>query len=193
VFVVGPTGVGKTTTVAKLAAGAAMYERSRVLLISADNYRIGAEAQLRTYAEIMGLPLVALQSDAELAAAIEAHSQCNLVFVDTAGRSQRNAEGLRETAELIAAVPVHQREVHLVVAAGTREREMHDVARAFASLRPDALLITKLDEALCYGPLLGLVERCGHPLSYLANGQAVPEDIEVASPNRLAEMILRGY
>ncbi len=192
-FLVGPTGVGKTTTIAKLAAQMAIVERQRVLLVNADNYRIGAATQLQTYADIMGLPLVVVRSPAELAEAVARYARTDLILVDTPGHSQRNSAGLAETRALIDAVPAARRQVYLAVSATTRQCELLDVEAAFGSLDVTALVVTKIDEALHYGPLVSLVAKRKRVLAYLTTGQSVPEDLEAATPLRLAELTLRGY
>lgn len=192
-FLVGPTGVGKTTTLAKLAAQLAIVERQHVLLVNADNYRIGAETQLQTYADIMGLPFAVVRSPAELAETAVRYARTDLILVDTPGHSQRNSAGLAETRALIDAVPDARRQVYLAVSATTRLHELLDVEAAFGSLEATTLVATKVDEALHYGPLVSLVAKRKRALAYLTTGQSVPEDLEVATPLRLAELTLRGY
>lgn len=192
-FLVGPTGVGKTTTIAKLAAQLAVIEQRRVLLACADDYRVGAEAQLQTYASIMGVPLAVVPTGGELRDVVQRHKAMDFILVDMPGYSQRNRDGLAEAKSLIEAVPRQQRQVHLAISASTRLSELRDMVGAFLQLGVSAIVATKLDETLHFGPLLSVLASSGKPLSYLTTGQRVPEDLEVATPTRLAELVLRGY
>lgn len=185
---VGPTGVGKTTTIAKLAALFKLREHRRVGLITTDTYRIAAVEQLRTYAEIIGLPLRVATTPAEVADATAALRECDVVLMDTAGRPPRDAARLAETRDLMAAArPTH---VHLVLSASAAPAVMAQAADRFAALSPTRLLVTKLDEAGPLGPLVGLVRRVALPLSYATHGQEVPDHITPASADRLAELVL---
>ncbi len=192
-FVVGPTGVGKTTTLAKLAAQLAVVEGKRVMLVNADNYRIGAEAQLQIYADIMNLPAETVRDTKDLASLMHQERSTDFFLVDTPGRAQRNRDGLTDARDLIASVSPAGREVHLVVSAPTRLRELRDIVSSFSTLSVDALLITKLDEALNFGPTLSLLAGADLPVSYFTAGQSVPEDLEPATGERLVELVLRGY
>lgn len=192
-FLVGPTGVGKTTTIAKLAAQLALMEKREVVLVGADTYRIGAEAQLQTYADIMRLPLEIVRSAEEMANLVQRRRNADLILVDMPGRSQRNQEGLAEAAALVGAVPAERRRVELVISASTRLHELEDILAAFGRLGAQSLIVTKLDEALHFGPLISLVAKQQKPLTYFCAGQNVPEDIAQASAAHLAELALGGY
>lgn len=185
---VGPTGVGKTTTIAKLAANYSLLGGKRVALITVDTYRIAAVEQLKTYAEIIGVPLDVAFTPHELKEAIARRSDYDMVLVDTAGRSQKHK---MQMAELRAFLDVVDKpEVHLVLSATTRTKDMADIIQRFSQLPIRYLIMTKLDETSTYGPLLNACRLSGKPLSYVTNGQTVPDDIEVAEGDRIAEMIL---
>lgn len=188
VALVGPTGVGKTTTVAKLAANVKLGQNLRVGLVTVDTYRIAAVEQLRTYAEIIDLPLAVANSPEEMPAAIASLGEVDLVLIDTAGRSPRDEVKIRELADFLAAA--HPDEVHLVLSAVATERSLRAAVNRFAAVHADRLILTKLDEADGLGAALAVIGNAGLPVSYLTTGQAVPDDIEPAVRARLARLIL---
>ncbi|MBI5017355.1 MAG: flagellar biosynthesis protein FlhF [Deltaproteobacteria bacterium] len=191
VALVGPTGVGKTTTAAKLAARCALQEKRRVGLVTVDTFRIAAVEQLRTFAKIMDVPLrVALDAEG-LRAAVADFADRDLVLVDTAGQSPRDEQALRDLLDLLPAEAGI--EVHLVLSVTTRARDLERILRHYGPVRPSRLLLTKLDETDCHGPLLGLPLASRLPLSYLTTGQNVPDDIEEATPSRVAAFLLQGW
>jgi flagellar biosynthetic protein FlhF len=185
---VGPTGVGKTTTIAKLAANYSLLAGKRVALITVDTYRIAAVDQLKTYAEIIGVPLDVAFTPQELKDAIEHRSEYDLILVDTAGRSQKHKMQMQELRAFMDVIPDAQ--IHLVLSATTRLKDMLDVIERFGQLAIDYLIITKLDETSTFGALYNACRLTGKPLSYVTNGQTVPDDIEVADGDRIADMIL---
>jgi flagellar biosynthesis protein FlhF len=187
---VGPTGVGKTTTLAKLAAAYKLRQGRRVGLITADTYRIAAVDQLRTYAEIIGLPLKVVLTPAEILAACQSLADCDAILIDSAGRSQHDATRLDELRRFVDAVAPH--ETHLVLSATASGSVLTRIAERFAPLAPSRVIFTKLDEAVTLGPLLGVARRIGLKLSYFTTGQEVPDHIELAHPDRLARAILSG-
>jgi flagellar biosynthesis protein FlhF len=188
VALVGPTGVGKTTTVAKLAANIKLVHGLRVGLVTVDTYRIAAIEQLKTYAEIIDVPLVVANDPGEMRNAIEELGPMDMVFIDTAGRSPRDEVKIRELAEFMSRA--RPDEVHLVLSAGAGERSLRAAAERFAQVSADRLILTKLDEAESLGAILGVVGPTGRPISYLTTGQAVPDDIEPADRQRLVRLIL---
>jgi flagellar biosynthesis protein FlhF len=190
ICLVGPTGVGKTTTVAKLAATCKLRHARRVGLITSDTYRIAAVEQLRTYAGIIGLPLKVANTPAEMTQAIADLSAMDVIIVDTAGRSQHDARRLDELKAFITAAAPD--ETHLVLASTVGETVLQRTADRFKPLGPDRCILTKLDEAVCTGQIAGLTGRIGLPLSFVTVGQEVPDDIEPARADRLARVALDG-
>lgn len=188
VALVGPTGVGKTTTVAKLAANFKLVHGLRPGLVTVDTFRIAAVEQLRTYAEIIDLPLAVANSPAEMRKAIDSLGDVDLVLIDTAGRSPRDEVKIRELADFLAEAKPD--EVHLVLSATSGERSLRAAVERFAVVRADRLILTKLDEADGLGGVLAAIGQANRPVSYLTTGQAVPDDIEPADRARLAALIL---
>ena len=182
---VGPPGVGKTTTIAKIAAQQRARGGARLRLIAADGFRVGAVEQLRLYADIIDAPFAVARTAGELKQAL-AHSR-SPVLVDTAGRSpaDRGAQGLWDA---IAGQPGVQ--THLVVAAATSAHELDRIFERFRAARPDRLVLTKLDEAGSLSPLVGLLRAQNLPISYLGTGQRVPEDLERATGDLLAACVV---
>ena len=188
VALVGPTGVGKTTTVAKLAANFKLAHGFRPGLVTVDTYRIAAVEQLRTYAEIIDLPLAVANSPGEMTRAIDELGDVDIVLIDTAGRSPRDEVKIRELADFLA--EARPDEVHLVLSAVSGERSLRAAVERFAVVHADRLILTKLDEADGLGGVLAVLGQADRPVSYLTTGQAVPDDIEPADRARLARLIL---
>lgn len=185
---VGPTGVGKTTTIAKLAAYYAITERRRVGLITVDTYRIAAVEQLRVYAEIMGLPLEVAMTPAELKAGLQRLHEMDVVLMDTAGRSPHDATKLHELeAMLAAAKPDH---TVLCLSSTTQVDEIPGIVERFAVAPLTSVILTKVDETLRPGWILNACSSVQLPLVYLTTGQNVPDDIELAEATRLVSRIL---
>jgi len=188
VALVGPTGVGKTTTIAKLAAHYTVSRKARVALVTTDTFRVGAVEQLKTYSRIMGVPLEVASTRQELEKALASHQDKDLILIDTVGRSPRDhemLEGLRAMLDSSFAI-----ETHLCVAATTRERELRAIVESFGGLGATRLLVTKLDESSSFGAIVNLQTEKKLSLSYFTRGQKVPEDIEAASGRKVAELIL---
>ncbi|HVP09735.1 MAG TPA: flagellar biosynthesis protein FlhF [Phycisphaerae bacterium] len=188
VALVGPTGVGKTTTIAKLAANMKLRKGKTVGLITIDTYRIAAVEQLKVYAQILDVPLAAVVSQAEMAAAIGRMSDLDLILIDTAGRSQRDEPRIAELQGLLSAAQPDQ--VHLVLATTSREATIHEAIKNFSVLGIQHLIFTKLDEALGFGVILNVLNSVNMRLSYLTTGQSVPNDIEEGSAWRIAQLIV---
>jgi flagellar biosynthesis protein FlhF len=185
---IGPTGVGKTTTLAKLAAMKAVEERKRVALVTVDTFRIAAVAQLETYARIMSVPLEVAGSSQELHNALKKHENCDLVLIDTAGRSPNNRKEINEIHDVFH-IPerVHH---YLVLSATTQYSHLVNAESRFGVLPFKSYIFTKLDEVDDASPMVNFLFSRSKPVSYFTTGQQVPEDIEPASRKRLAAMIL---
>ncbi len=188
VALVGPTGVGKTTTIAKLAANFRLREKRKVGLITVDTYRIAAVEQLRTYAEIIDLPMQVVSTPREMREAVARMAELDLVLMDTAGRSPRDEVKIHELKSFLSEARAD--EVHLVLGSGAASSTLQRTAERFSLVGVNRLILTKLDEATGLGNLLPLLRNCSQPLSYLTNGQNVPDDIEVANNQRLARLML---
>lgn len=186
---IGTTGVGKTTTLAKVAAHFVLEQNLKGALITADTYRISAVEQLKKYAEILGLPVEVVYSSADLRKAITRHRGKDFILVDTAGRSQYNEFQMDELKELLTAYP--RMEKHLVVSATTKEQDAAEIMERFSACGPDRIIFTKTDETRTVGMVLNLLAGRELPLSFLSNGQSVPDDIIPATAQRLAELLLR--
>jgi flagellar biosynthesis protein FlhF len=188
VAVVGPTGVGKTTTIAKLAANYRLRERKRVGLITVDTYRVAAVEQLRTYADIIDLPMEVVATPREMREAVARMSHLDLVLMDTAGRSPRDEVRIQELKSMLA--EARPDEVHLVLSTTASANAMAATADRFAEVGTTAITLTKLDEATSLGHLISLIRKCPLPIAYLTDGQNVPDDIQVAVADRLASAML---
>lgn len=190
IALIGPTGVGKTTTVAKLAATFKLKQAKHVGLITLDTYRIAAVDQLRTYADIIGIPLHVCNTAAELDSAVNKCSGCDVILIDTAGRSQRDDPKLEQLKKFIDTANPH--EVHLVLSSTCTQKVMLEAAQRFSAVRTDRIIFTKLDEAVSFGVLLNVSKQVGKELSYITTGQEVPHQIEPTASLRLADLVLTG-
>ena len=190
VALVGPTGVGKTTNLAKLAALFSVRKRARVGLVTSDTYRVAATDQLRVYANIIGLDLRVVHDAKETAAALREFARHDLILVDTAGGSPFNRKQIAEAASILdAAAP---NEVMLSLGASTPIEDMREITERFAPLKPTSLFFTKLDETRRYGPIFALAQETGLPISYLSFGQNVPDDVVLAHPGLVADLVMEG-
>ena len=190
VALIGPTGVGKTTNLAKLAARFAVRERRRVAFVTADTYRVAAPDQLRVYADIIGLRMKIVNEPKEMRAALDALHDYDLVLIDTAGSSQFNREQLDELQRMMEAAEPSA--IMLAAAANTPLDDLRQVVENFGRVRPSSLLFTKLDETQRYGAMFAMALEAGLPLSYLSVGQNVPDDIVLAEPAMVANLVLEG-
>lgn len=187
-MMVGPTGVGKTTTLAKLAGRFGMQEGCRLGLITVDTYRVAAVEQLRTYAEIIDLPMQIVTTPAEMQAALDSFADCDLVLIDTAGRSPHDDRRLNELKDLIAVAQPDY--VYLVLSLASGAGALRSAADRFSAVTPTSVIFTKLDEASGCGGLLSATRDIGLPVAYFTTGQEVPRDIEPANPCRAARLIV---
>jgi flagellar biosynthesis protein FlhF len=186
VALVGPTGVGKTTTVAKIAARALLEARKRVALVTVDTYRVGACEQLARYGEIMNVPVLVARDRVELLSAIARVKDRDLVLVDTAGRSC--AEDVARQVGILRAVEGIQLQLVLSAATGALDLAAH--AERWRALRPERVIVSKVDEAAGPGSILSAAVRLGRPISCLADGQRVPEDLHAVTGAGLASLVL---
>ncbi|MDO9225659.1 MAG: flagellar biosynthesis protein FlhF [Pseudomonadota bacterium] len=191
---VGPTGVGKTTTVAKLAARAVLrHGAAKVALVTTDTYRIGAQDQLRIYGRILGTPVFAVRDEGDLELTLADLSSRHLVLIDTVGMSQRDKRVAEQIALLTGQGGGEERTVKrlLLLGAPSQGVTLEEVARAYSGPGLIGCILTKIDEALTYGPVLDVAIRHELPLHYITNGQRVPEDLHQANPTYLADRAFR--
>lgn len=188
VALVGPTGVGKTTTIAKLAANFRLRDSVRMGLVTVDTYRIAAVEQLRTYAEIIDLPMKVVTNPLEMRRALDELSGLDLVLIDTAGRSPRDELRIQELKSLLN--EAHIDEAHLVLSMTSSARALKATADKFGAANISSLILTKLDEAPGLGGILSAARQIPFPVSYVTTGQDVPNDIEPANASRLSRLIL---
>ncbi len=192
IMLVGPTGVGKTTTLAKISARYRYANdsgfRPKIVFITADLYRLAAIEQLQKYSEILGAELEVTYSPEEVRQALKKHSDAHLVLFDTAGTCQRNMPQMSTLGSIVKAS--NPTEVHLVLSATTKFGDLVDIVNHFKEVNPGRLLFTKIDESTNFGSILNTIKKFGLPLSYLTTGQNVPEDIEYARADRIAKLLL---
>lgn len=192
VMIAGPTGVGKTTTIAKLAAKFSLQEKKKVGLITADTYRIAAVQQLKTYSDIIDIPLEVVYNSEELDEVLQnKFRDYELLFVDTAGSSWNNQlqlgrlKSFRETEEID--------EVHLMLGMNTSKTDINSIVEEFSIIRPDKIILSKIDETCSYGNILNIKTEIEHPFSYFTDGQDVPDDIQEASKEKLTNYLLGDF
>lgn len=191
-FFIGPTGVGKTTTIAKLASDFVLKKKAKVALIASDTYRIAAVEQLKTYANILSIPLQVAYSPEDMGQVKEEFSDMDLVFIDTAGRSHQNQEQKEDLAELLKVIPKEEREIFLVLSATTKYRDLLKITDCYSDIAEYNLIFTKLDETSCIGNIYNLKMHTGAPLSYTTSGQNVPDDIGIIDAQDIAKKLLGG-
>lgn len=193
VFFIGPTGVGKTTTIAKLASKFKLEEKKKIALLTADTYRIAAVEQLRTYANILEVPFRVIYSPEEIEEALILFGDYDYILIDTAGHSHHNDSQKEAMNELIHTVDGRaEKETYLVVSATTKYKDLISIADAYKEMIDYKLIFTKLDETDCFGNLLNLKLYTGASLSYVTCGQNVPDDIEKFNPQKTVKQLLGG-
>lgn len=185
---IGPTGVGKTTTLAKLAGNFSLVQGKKVALLTTDTYRISAVDQLRTYADIMGIPLTVIYSPDDVKASLEYYSDRDLILVDTAGRSHKSNTQFEEISALLSKFT--DPEVYLVLSAVTNARTLKEISNSYSFLKNSRLVITKIDESATPAVVLNSKYMLNMPLSYITNGQSVPDDIEVANTDKIIKNLM---
>jgi flagellar biosynthesis protein FlhF len=187
---VGPTGVGKTTTIAKLSAIFSLVKKMKVALISADTFRIAAIDQLQTFATIASIDMDVAYKPKDMPALLKKFASKDVIFIDTAGRNQRNPKEIAQLEKILKAAQPD--EVHMVMSATSSLRTMRDVVKRFAPLMPNRIIFSKLDEASSFGNIVNLTADNQLPISYLTMGQQVPDDIQAADSMAIAQMIFSG-
>ncbi len=193
VFFIGPTGVGKTTTIAKLASSYAVDKKKKTALLTADTYRIAAAEQLRTYAQILEVPFRVIYSPEEFGEALECFKDYDYVFVDTAGHSHQNEEQLAQIQEYLGPLGDKARvQVFLVLSATTKYRDLLKISDNYKEITDYQLIFTKLDETTTLGNLLNIKLYADTPIAYVTHGQNVPDDIERFNPQKVVKQLLGG-
>lgn len=186
-FIVGPTGVGKTTTLAKLAA--TLAQTSRIKLITTDTFRVGAILQITTFAEVLGIPVEVAYTPQQLALLVEQNRlHQDLILIDTPGRSPRANEQIADLADYLTAVP--DKIVHLALSAGAKNEDMQQTVEVFSIMSPDGLIFTKVDETVSLGAAFSLACQTGLPINYITTGQCVPEDIKATPNEHIINLVL---
>lgn len=188
IALIGPTGVGKTTTIAKLAGRLALIDKKKVGLITIDTYRIGAVEQLKTYAEIMNIPFKVVITLKEMELAIKEFEYCDIVLIDTTGRSSKNTMQLSELRAFIDKVEADN--ISLVISAVTKNNDVENILKGYKNINYSNVIITKLDETNSYGNLYKIIKKSEKDISYITIGQNVPDDIKIPSSNELIKLIL---
>lgn len=189
---IGPTGVGKTTTIAKIASKFKLEEKIKVAIITADTYRIAAVEQIKTYASILAIPVSVVYEAKDFNEAIEKYKEYDLVLIDTAGRSHKNTEQFNDAKALLEAITDYKKEVYLVVSATTKYNDLSKITSSYSKITDYSLIFTKLDETMSYGNILNVKLDTKAPLAYVTFGQGVPEDISVLNPQDIAKQLLGG-
>lgn len=188
VILVGPTGVGKTTTIAKLAGKLTLMDKKKVGLVTVDTYRIGAIEQLRTYAEIMELPFKVVITLKEMDAALDSMKDCDVILIDTTGRSSKNTMQISELRAFVE--KVNTKNIHLVISSTTKNNDAEAIIKGYKPLNYNNLIITKLDETSTYGSILNILDFAKKPLSFVTIGQNVPDDIKNLTAEEISNLIL---
>ncbi len=188
IVLVGPTGVGKTTTIAKLAGRLSLIEKKKVGLITVDTYRIGAIEQLKTYADIMNIPFNVVFSIKDMEKSIEDMSECDMILIDTTGRSSKNIMQISELGAFIR--KTNSTNIHLVMSSTTKNSDIKTIVQGYKVLNYNNVIITKLDETSNYGSILNILNYAKKPLSYVTTGQNVPDDIKCLNSDEVINLII---
>ncbi len=191
VVFIGPTGVGKTTTIAKLASHYSINQSMNIGLITADTYRIAAVEQLRTYGNILNIPVDVVYTNEEVQVSIERFADKDLIIIDTAGQSHKNKERQADIKTLLKTIP--NKEVYLVLSATTKYKDLMNIAKKYQEIADYKIIFTKLDESTCVGNILNVRHWIGATMSYVTFGQNVPDDFTELNPHDIAKSILGGH
>ncbi len=193
VFFIGPTGVGKTTTIAKIASKFTLEDKKKVAMLTADTYRIAATEQLHTYADILNVPFKVVYTPEEVQKAVLEYEDYDLIVVDTAGHSHQNEQQLSDIKKFLSSIEdEQQKEIFLVLSATTKYKDLLNIVDSYKGVEGFKLIFTKLDETSCYGNILNLKLYTDADLSYLTCGQNVPDDIEKLDAQRVVKQLLGG-
>lgn len=190
VALVGPTGVGKTTTIAKLAANYTIKDKKKVSLLTVDTYRIAAVEQLKTVGDIIGVPVEVVFTPQNLKNAIQENSDKDFIFIDTAGRSHKNTMQMSEIKAFLDAAQAD--DTFLVLSSGTKYKDMLDIIEKYQPLNIKKIIFTKLDETSNFGAILNIADKTKKRLSYFTVGQSVPDDIEIADQEKYYSFLMGG-
>ncbi len=190
ITLVGPTGVGKTTCIAKLALISKILHKLNVGLISIDTYRLGALDQLRIFSEVSGIDFLVAYEPKDIKSFLKKFSNKDLVFIDTVGRSQKNSLLLNDIQKFLDVA--RSNEIYLVLSATSSTRNLIDIAQKFKIFGYNGFVFTKLDESVSFGNILNLSSRFDEPIKYLTNGQVIPDDIIAADPDFISNLIFTG-
>lgn len=188
VVLVGPTGVGKTTTIAKLAGRLALIEKKKVGLITIDTYRIGAVEQLKTYAEIMNIPFKVVITLKEMENAVSELEDCDVILIDTTGRSSKNTMQISELRAFTQKVNADH--IALVISGTTKNRDIQTIINGYSEIGYEKIIITKLDETSSYGCIYNIIKKAQKPIAYITTGQNVPDDIRMPLKSEISKLIL---
>ncbi|PKM89936.1 MAG: flagellar biosynthesis protein FlhF [Firmicutes bacterium HGW-Firmicutes-12] len=185
---VGPTGVGKTTTIAKIAAMYALMEKKKVAFVTVDTYRIAAVEQLKTIGDIMNVPVYVVYSLNQLEQCLMGIADSDIVFIDTAGRSHKNELQIEELSNYLEIAKPD--EIFLALSCTSKYEDMQNILNVYKELDITRLIFTKLDETSYYGSIYNILNKTNYPLAYFTTGQSIPDDIEVADPVKLVQLLL---
>ena len=192
IFFIGPTGVGKTTTIAKIASNLKLNKKAKVAMLTSDTYRIAAVEQLRTYANILGVPMKVIYSEDEIKEAREEFKDYDAILIDTAGRSHKNREQRDDIERLIQSVDEEEKEVYLVLSATTKYKDLIKITESYSEITGYRLIFTKLDETISVGNIFNIKMLTNADLSYATYGQNVPDDIGKIDTQETAKKLLGG-
>lgn len=186
ISIVGPTGVGKTTTLAKMAAESVLEKKLKTAFITTDTYRIAAIEQLKTYGDLLKVPVEVVYKPADMKPAIEKFKAYDAVYIDTAGRNYLEEQFVRE---LKATIPFEKMKNYLVLSLTAKEQDIHSVIDRFSTVPIEQFIFTKMDETTSCGAIINVMCRYGKGVAYLTNGQNVPDDLVRPNPEKLTDLI----